>query len=93
MLGSNVTITGTTSQTGNLSLGAFNYTSNGAYTHAGSGTVTGTGTFVIAASANQAFTATTAVSIPNVQFNASAAGTVVTLTTGNLTVTNALTLT
>ncbi len=93
VLGSNLTITGTTSQTGNLNLVTFTYNAQGAYTHAGTGTVTGTGTFVIAATASQAFTATTAVSIPNVQLKASAKTNVVTLTTANLTVTNALTLT
>ena len=93
-LGSNLTVTGTTAQAaGNLVLGAFNLTQQGAYTHTGTGTVTGTGTFIIGYTASAAFTLTTAVTIPNVQLNASAKTRVVTLTTANLTVSNSLTLT
>ena len=93
VLGSNLTVTGTNGQTGNLNLASFNLTQMGAYTHAGTGTVTGTGIFIVASTAAaQPFTLTTAVTIPNVTLQASAAGNGIQLATADLTVSGALKL-
>ncbi|MCK9210246.1 MAG: T9SS type A sorting domain-containing protein [Ignavibacteriaceae bacterium] len=49
-LGSNLVVTGVTSQVaGNLALGAFNYTANANYTRSGAGTLTGTGKLIVGA--------------------------------------------
>ncbi len=49
-LGSNLVVTGVTSQVaGNLALGAFNYTANANYTRTGAGTLTGTGKLIVGA--------------------------------------------
>jgi len=96
-LGSNLIVGGTTSQVNAaLNLATYKFTVQGAYTYSGTtATVSGTGSFVIGytAAGPTALTLGSALSMPNVVLNCSAAANKVALTTSNLTVTNALTLT